>query len=250
MVTLAVANQKGGVAKTNLTGNLGAEFAASGKRVVLVDLDPQATLTTWILGRTIAPGTAEILMGEEEAARVVIDAPAFGVGLIPAVPDRLRIAERTMSAQVASERALGKALRHLEADVILIDCPPSMGVLTASALVAATSGVIIPLAAAPEALDGYVQVTANLQRLRDVLDLPITIVAVVPTRFDHRLRIARDVLEAARGLCNGTLTSPIRENVALRELFGHRQPIRTYRPDSTGALDYAAVAAEVSQRVH
>ena len=250
MVTLAIANQKGGVAKTNLTGNLGAEFAASGKRVVLVDLDPQATLTTWILGRTIAPGTAEILLGEEEGARVIIDAPAFGVGLIPAVPDRLRIAERTMSAQVASERTLGKALRQLEADVILIDCPPSMGVLTASALVAATSGVIIPLAAAPEALDGYVQVTANLQRLRDALDLPITLVAVVPTRFDHRLRIARDVLEAARGLCNGTLTSPIRENVALRELFGHRQPIRTYRPDSSGAADYAAVAAEVSQRVH
>jgi chromosome partitioning protein len=247
VVTLAIANQKGGVAKTNLTGNLGAEFAASGKRVVLVDLDPQATLTTWILGRTIAPGTAEILLGEEEGARVIIDAPAFGVGLIPAVPDRLRIAERTMSAQVASERTLGKALRQLEADVILIDCPPSMGVLTASALVAATSGVIIPLAAAPEALDGYVQVTANLQRLRDALDLPITIVAVVPTRFDHRLRIARDVLEAARGLCNGTLTSPIRENVALRELFGHRQPIRTYRPDSSGAADYAA---EVSQRVH
>ncbi len=250
MVTLAIANQKGGVAKTNLTGNLGAEFAAGGKRVVLVDLDPQATLTTWILGRTNAPGTAEILLGEEEAARVVIDAPAFGLGLIAAVPDRVRIAERTLSAQVASERALGKALRRLEVDVILIDCPPSMGVLTASALVAATSGVVIPLSAAPEALDGYVQVTANLQRLRDALDLPIPIVAVVPTRFDHRLRIARDVLEAARGLCNGTLTTPIRENVALRELFGHRQPIRTYRPDSTGAADYATVAAEVLQRAH
>lgn len=250
MVTLAIANQKGGVAKTNLTGNLGAEFAAGGHRVVLVDLDPQATLTTWILGRTSVPGTAEILFGEEEAARVVIDAPAFGLGLIAAVPDRLRIAERTLSAQVASERALGKALRRLEVDVILIDCPPSMGVLTASALVAATSGVVIPLSAAPEALDGYVQVTANLQRLRDALDLPIPIVAVVPTRFDHRLRIARDVLDAARGLCNGTLTSPIRENVALRELFGHRQPIRTYRPDSTGAADYATVAAEVLQRAH
>jgi chromosome partitioning protein len=172
------------------------------------------------------------------------------LGLIAAVPDRLRIAERTLAAQVASERTLGKALRRLEVDVILIDCPPSMGVLTASALVAATSGVVIPLSAAPEALDGYVQVTANLQRLRDALDLPIPIVAVVPTRFDHRLRIARDVLEAARGLCNGTLTSPIRENVALRELFGHRQPIRTYRPDSTGASDYATVAAEVLQRAH
>jgi len=249
VITLAIANQKGGVAKTNLTGNLGAELAAAGKRVVLVDLDPQATLTTWILGRTNAPGTAEILLGEEEAARVAIDAPAFGLGLIAAVPDRLRVAERTLSAQVASERTLARALRRLDVDVILIDCPPSMGVLTASALVAATNGVIIPLAAAPEALDGYVQVTANLQRLRDALDLPLTIVAVVPTRFDHRLRIARDVLDAARALCNGTLTSPIRENVALRELFGHRQPIRTYRPDSTGAADYAAVAAEVLQRV-
>lgn len=249
MITLAIANQKGGVAKTNLTGNLGAEIAASGRRVVLVDLDPQATLTTWILGRINGPGTAEILLGEEEAANVIIEAPGFGLGIIAAVPDRLRIAERTLSAQVASERTLGKALRKLDVDVILIDCPPSMGVLTASALVAATNGVVIPLAAAPEALDGYVQVTANLQRLRDALDLPISIVAVVPTRFDHRLRIARDVLEAARGLCNGTLTSPIRENVALRELFGHRQPIRTYRPDSTGAADYAAVAAEVLQRV-
>lgn len=250
MITLAVANQKGGVAKTNLTGNLGAELAARGMRVVLIDLDPQATLTTWILGRTSAPGTAEILLNEEETASVLIDAPAFGLSLMPAVPDRLRIAERTLSAQVASERTLGKALRRLEVDVILIDCPPSMGVLTASALVAATTGVIIPLAAAPEALDGYIQVTANLQRLRDALDLPISIVAVVPTRFDQRLRIARDVLDAARSLCNGTLTSPIRENVALRELFGHHQPIRTYRPDSTGAADYATVAAEVLQRVH
>ena len=250
MITLAIANQKGGVAKTNLTGNLGAEIAARGNRVVLVDLDPQATLTTWILGRTNAPGTAEVLLGEEEAAHALIDAPGFGLSVIAAVPDRLRIAERTLSAQVASERTLGKTLRKLDVDVVLIDCPPSMGVLTASALVAATSGVVIPLAAAPEALDGYIQVTANLQRLRDALDLPISVVAVVPTRFDHRLRIARDVLEAARGLCNGTLTSPIRENVALRELFGHRQPIRTYRPDSTGAVDYAAVATEVLQRVH
>jgi chromosome partitioning protein len=124
-----------------------------------------------------------------------------------------------------------------------------MGILTASALVAATAGVIIPLAAAPEALDGYIQVTANLQRLRDALDIPIPVVAVVPTRFDQRLRIARDVLEAAKGLCNEAITSPIRENVALRELFGHREPIRTYRPGSTGALDYATLAGEVMQRV-
>jgi len=249
MLTLAIANQKGGVAKTNLAGNLAAEFAALGRRVTVVDIDPQATLTTWLVGRTETQGTAEVLLAEVEASAVAVEVPAFGVAMLCAVPDRLRVAERTLSAQVGSERILAKALRKLNADIVLIDCPPSMGILTASALVAASSGVVIPLAAAPEALDGYVQVTANLQRLRDALDLPIPVIAVVPTRFDHRLRIARDVLDAAKTLCNGTLTSPIRENVVLRELFGHRQPVRTYRPDSTGAADYAALALEVLERV-
>ncbi len=249
MHTLAIANQKGGVAKTNLAGNLAAEFAALGRRVIVVDIDPQATLTTWLVGRTETQGTAEVLLAEVEAGAVAVEVPAFGVTLLCAVPDRLRVAERTLSAQVGSERILAKALRKLNADIVLIDCPPSMGILTASALVAASSGVVIPLAAAPEALDGYVQVKANLQRLRDALDLPIPVIAVVPTRFDQRLRIARDVLDAAKTLCNGTLTSPIRENVVLRELFGHRQPVRTYRPDSTGAADYAALALEVLERV-
>jgi cellulose biosynthesis protein BcsQ len=120
-----------------------------------------------------------------------------------------------------------------------------MGVLMASALVSATSGVVIPLFAVPEALDGYVQVTARLRCLCDAIDLSITIVTVAPTRFDHRVQIARDVLKTARTLCNGTLASRIRENVSLRELFRHRQPIRTYRPVSTRATDYATVAAEV-----
>jgi chromosome partitioning protein len=128
VVVLAIANQKGGVAKTNLTGNLGAELAAGGLRVLLIDIDPQATLTTWLMGRSNAPGTAEVLLGEADLAAVAVTISAFGVALAPAVPDRLRVAERTLGAQVGSERTLAKALRRLELDVVLIDCPPSMGI--------------------------------------------------------------------------------------------------------------------------
>jgi chromosome partitioning protein len=127
MRTLAVANQKGGVAKTNLTGNLAAELAALGHRVVAVDLDPQATLTTWLVGRTNARGSAEVLLGEEEAAAVVVAVPAFGVALLGAVPDRLRVAERTLAAQVGSERVFAKALRGLKTDFVITYRPDSTG---------------------------------------------------------------------------------------------------------------------------
>ncbi len=248
MTLLAVANQEGRVARSGLTDNLGAEFTSLGNRVVLVDPDPQATRTSWLLGRINAPETAEIFMDEAAAADVLFEAHAIG-NRMPAVPDCLRITERTLSAPVGSERRPGKALRQIEADEIVMDCPPSMGILTASALVAATSGVVIPLAAASETLDGYAQVTADLQRRRDALDLPIPIVAVVLTRVDQRLRIPRDVLDARCDLCNGTMTSSIHENVALREFFGHRQPNRSYPPEPTSVADYAAVATEVLQRV-
>lgn len=248
-VVLAVANQKGGVGKTNLTGNLGAEMAALGRSVLLVDLDPQATLSTWLVGRTEAIGTAEILLGESTLAQAVLDVPAFGCGLLVSVPERMRIAERTLSAQIGSERALAKALRGAKADVILIDCPPSMGLLTASALVSST-GILVPVSAAPESLDGYAQFTGNLERLRDALDLALPIIAAIPTRYDSRLRIAREVLDVLSQHAGKAVTSPIREAVALRELFGNRSPIRSYKPDSSGATDYATLASEVLNRAN
>ncbi len=223
-LTIAVANQKGGVGKTNVAGNLAAELAAAGRNVVLIDLDPQATATTWALGRYSGRGTADVLLGDATAEEVLVDVPAFRIRMLGSVPEAMRIAERTIAANVGSERALSRAIRDLSADTVIFDCPPSMGVLTAAAFVAAT-GILVPVAAAPEALDGLVQLLSNLCRLRVALDLELPVLAIVPTRFDIRLRIAREVVDAVRALEPEALTDfSIRESVALRELFRPSRP--------------------------
>lgn len=241
--TVAVANQKGGVGKTNLAGNLAAELAARGHSVVLVDLDPQATLTTWLCGRLDAVGTAEVLLGEAKVADALLEVPAFGLRLLASVPDRMRVAERTLAADLGSERILARSLRGV-AGIVVCDCPPSMGILTASALLAA-SAVIVPTTATFEGLDGLAQFRTNLAKLCARYDLAVPM-HVVATSYNARLALSHEAREAIGQLAGAAATTTvIRENVALREAIGHRQPIRTYRPGSTGAADYAALATEI-----
>jgi len=241
---VAVGNQKGGVGKTNLAGNLAAELASEGRRVLSIDLDPQATLTTWAIGRADPLGTAEVLLGESPIASVVMEAPAFGFRLLASVPARMRLAERQLASEFGSERRLERALRAYEADVVIIDCPPSMGIFTASALAAADL-VLVPTTATIEGIDGLAQFRANLAKLVEAFERPIPM-RVVATIVDARTRLAREALDAIRALVGTELAQTIiRESVALREAVGYQQPIRTYRPGSTGAEDYRSLAHEV-----
>jgi chromosome partitioning protein len=252
---IAVTNQKGGSAKTNVAGNLGAEFAALGRSVVLVDCDPQATLTRWALGTYEGVGTAEALLGDGDLSELLIDVPEFGAQgvtpkLLPSSPRAMRAAERSLMAEFGAERGLAEMLGNIEADFVLLDCPPSMGVLTASAIVAAQAGVLVPIASSAEALDGLIQLQETLRRLRSGLRLPLPLLGIVLTRYDERTLIAREVAEAVRSLAEGAVfDATIREAVVLRELFGHQKPIRSYAPSSRSADDYRQLAQEILAHV-
>lgn len=247
---IAISNQKGGSAKTNVAGNLGAEFAALGRSVALVDCDPQATLTRWILGTYEGLGTAEVLLDEGNLSELLIDAPVFGVKLLPASPRAMRAAERSLMAEFGAERRLAETLRSVDADLVILDCPPSMGMLTVSAIIAADAGALVPLASSAEALDGLIQLQDTLRRLRSGLSLALPLLGIVLTRYDERTLIAREVAEAVRSLAEGAVfEATIREAVVLRELFGNQQPVRTYAPSSRSADDYKRLAQEVLERV-
>jgi chromosome partitioning protein len=244
-VLVAIANQKGGVGKTNLTGNVAAELAARKLRVVAIDLDTQATLTTWLVGRGDWTGTADVLEGKAKLRDVLLDAPAFGVRVLASVPVRMRQAEQILGAEVGPERVLGRALRGLDADVVLMDCPPNMGIFTVSAILASTL-VLAPVTPAVEALAGLTQLRESLEWLADRYERELPL-RVVTTSYDGRLRLAREAREAMPALAGdgALLSTAIRENVALREAVGNQEPIRTYRPKSPGALDYAALTTEI-----
>ena len=246
---IAIANQKGGATKTNVTGNLAAELAALGSCVAMIDLDQQATLSEWALTNYAGRGSAEVLIGEAQADEVALDAPPFGSRLIAAVGDPIRTAERWLATEVGSERLLGLGLADLSADVVLIDCPPAMGIVTASAVAAATE-IIIPVPSSSEALKGLVHMIGNLARFRKrgVIGSNVT-VRVLITRYDVRRVLHREVEAALADLRShvGVFETKIRENAAMQELFSRHIPARIHAPASAGAIDYAAFAAELAE---
>jgi chromosome partitioning protein len=245
----ALANQKGGVGKTTTAINLAAYLAAAGQRVLLVDLDPQANATS-SLGvdkSRVEGGVYAVLIGGAPLGDNVLHSPELRMAFLPASP-ALAGAEVELVGVLARESQLRRALGDLDAlyDYVLIDCPPSLGLLTLNGLVAARSGVIIPVQCEYLALEGLGQLTHTLGRVRAALNPQLVVRGLVLTMYDGRTSLAQQVVaEVRRHFPGKVFEAIIPRSVRLAEAPSHGRPILAYAPRSPGGLAYQALAEEV-----
>lgn len=246
MRTIAVAMQKGGSGKTTTSVSLAATLAEAGKRVLLVDLDPQANTTSWYAIRDAGKGMFACLCENARIDTIIANASVAGVDVAPA-STWLVGAERALAAEVGAETLLRRRLRDVadRYDVALIDTPPTLGILTVAALVAADQ-VLIPVAAHVLALNGLAQLLDTIETVRDRLNDKLEVLGIVPCRLDARTRHGPEVVsELRRRFPAETFATAIRENVRLAEAPSFGLPITSYDTKSAGADDYRALAREV-----
>ena len=245
----ALANQKGGVGKTTTAINLGAYLAQAGQRVLIVDIDPQANATS-SLGldkHRLETSIYDALIDEVPLTRVILRSPGLGIYMVPSSP-ALAGAEVELVGMLAREYRLLQALEPIAAryDYVLIDCPPSLGLLTINALTAARDGVIIPVQCEYLALEGLSQLHQTIELVHARLNPDLEVRGMLMTMFDGRTNLAQQVVdEVRRHFSDRTFSSVIPRSVRLSEAPSYGQPISTYAPRSPGALAYAALAEEV-----
>lgn len=244
-----ILNQKGGVGKTTTTINLGAYLAYYGQRVLLVDIDPQAN-TTSCLGidkHMVKTGTYETLVSGEQVNNAVMHNPRLKLSLLPSSPD-LAGAEVELIDMLAREVQLKKALKAVQDryDYILIDCPPSLGLLTINGMVAAQDGLIIPVQCEYLALEGISQLLNTIERVRQAVFPELKIRGVVMTMFDNRTNLSRDVVnEIQKHFPDQAFEAIIPRSIRLAEAPSYGLPILSYHPQSPGAVAYDQLAREL-----
>lgn len=246
----AVANQKGGVGKTTTSVNLAASLAATRRRVLLVDLDPQGNTTTGsgIGKHDLVHSVYDVLLGQVSAAEVILASPG-GYDLLPANGD-LTAAEVELLDSPRKEQRLKEALAPLlpRYDTIIIDCAPSLSMLTLNGLVAA-DGVIIPMQCEYYALEGLAALTETIQRVAENANPSLHIAGILRTMFDPRNTLANDVSkELISHFGDQVLNTIIPRNVRLAEAPAHGVPVLQYDKNSRGAMAYLALASELLRR--
>jgi len=242
-------NQKGGVGKTTTTINLGAYLAQLGQRVLVVDLDPQANATSCLgLDKLkVAGGTYEALLGDANIASYILLNERLKLSILPSAPS-LAGAEVELVDELARELRLRKAIKPLanQYDYVLIDCPPSLGLLTVNGLMAAIDGVIVPVQCEYLALEGLGQLTQTIERVRSLLFPELIVRGVVLTMFDSRTNLSTDVVsEVNKHFPDQVFKSVIPRSIRLAEAPSYGLPISEYAPSSVGALAYEALAKEL-----
>jgi chromosome partitioning protein len=242
---IALANQKGGVAKTTTTLNLGVAFAERGLRVLLVDLDPQGNLT---MSQGLNPDAIEQSMFDVLVHRLPIEQVIEEREVDLAVSSiDLAGAELALSSQIGRERALEKALAPVKGryDYILVDTPPSLGLLTINAFVAAT-GVLVPVQTEYLSLRGLVQLESTLQMVRENLNPKVTIIGILPTMYDKRVTHSREADEILReNFGDLVYNTRIRKTIRYAEAPVKGLSVIAYEPDGDAAELYRDLAKEV-----
>jgi len=245
----ALVNQKGGVGKTTTAINLGAYLAAYGKRVAIVDLDPQANATS-SLGvdhEQVSLGTYDVLIRQAPPSNALLHNRKLGLSIIPS-STALAGAQVELVDLPEREKTLRRSLIPLENnfDYILIDCPPSLGLLTVNGLLAASHGVIIPIQCEYLALEGLTQLMQTLQRVRSSIFPELSIRGLLLTMYDTRTNLSKDVVDEVRKhFPKLVFKTIIPRSVRLAEAPSHGLPISFYAPKSPGALSYSAFAVEL-----
>ncbi|NDY83335.1 ParA family protein [Orrella sp. NBD-18] len=251
-ITIAIANQKGGCAKTTTAVNLSAGLVASGKNVLLIDLDPQANTSQWIGANNHVGGVFELLTEKSDVQALVQTTGIEGLSIIRGARELSNL-EKALAGELAVESRLKRRLKSMDLnqyDYVIIDTPPTLSLITLNALSAADS-VLIPVTTHVMTLSGVAQLIQTLEEVREVLNPQLKILGLLPCRVDLRTRHSQDILDAlTERFGDQVLKSHIHENVRIAEAPSFKQSIFDYRPKSSAAEDFRMLAQEVINLAH